>query len=93
MAPGLLDRYLARTGFRSQQTSEDRDPAQPVNMWAPADGPEGHDFGAHGRFGNQAHSTSAQSWASRHHTAVGVATATAAAAAAAIARACDHRAA
>ncbi|MDX3356263.1 SDR family oxidoreductase [Streptomyces sp. ME01-24h] len=94
VAPGLLDRYLARTGFRSQQTSEDRDPAQPVNMWAPADGPEGHDFGAHGRFGNQAHSTSAQSWASRHHTAVGVAAATAAAATAAAARrAYDHRAA
>lgn len=54
-----------------QQTAEERDPGAPVNLWSPADGPEGHDFGAHGRFGEQAHSRSAQSWASRHHTAVG----------------------
>lgn len=36
---------------------------------APADsGPEGHDFGAHGRFDAQAHERSPQAWASRHHT-------------------------
>lgn len=51
VAPGLLDRYLARTGFSSQQTAEERDPGAPMNLWSPADGPEGHDFGAHGRFG------------------------------------------
>ncbi|MFF7680353.1 SDR family oxidoreductase [Actinacidiphila glaucinigra] len=85
VAPGLLDRYLARTGFSSQQTAEGRDPGAPENLWSPADGPEGHDFGAHGRFGGQAHSRSAQSWASRHHTAVGAA-AVAAAAAVAVAR-------
>jgi hypothetical protein len=59
IAPGLLDRYLARTGFKSQQTQEPRDPDQPVNLWEPADGPDGHDFGAHGR--------SVQLWASQHH--------------------------
>ena len=30
VAPGLLDRYLARTGFKSQQRPEPRDPEQPV---------------------------------------------------------------
>ena len=55
VAPGILDRYLARTGFSSQQTDEDRDPDQPVNLWSPADGPGGRDFGAHGAFDHRAH--------------------------------------
>ena len=38
IAPGLLDRYLARTGFKSQQTDQPRDPDQPVNLWEPAHG-------------------------------------------------------
>jgi NAD(P)-dependent dehydrogenase (short-subunit alcohol dehydrogenase family) len=50
VAPGLLDRYLARTGFTSQQTSKDRDPDAPANLWEPVDGADGHDFGAHGSF-------------------------------------------
>ncbi|MFI5085531.1 MAG: SDR family oxidoreductase, partial [Actinomycetales bacterium] len=32
IAPGLLDRYLAKTGFSSQQTPERHDPDQPVNL-------------------------------------------------------------
>ena len=55
VAPGLLDRYLARTGFASQQTGEPRGPDQPANLWEPADGPDGHDFGAHGAFDDRAH--------------------------------------
>ena len=55
VAGGLLDRYLARTGLSSQQTDEDRDPDQPVNLWSPADGPGGRDFGAHGAFDDRAH--------------------------------------
>ncbi|HEX5087588.1 MAG TPA: SDR family oxidoreductase [Nocardioides sp.] len=54
-AGGLLDRYLARTGFSSQQTSQPRDPDQPENLWTPADGREGRDFGAHGAFDDRAH--------------------------------------
>ena len=50
VAGGLLDRYLARTGFKSQQTDEPRDPNQPVNLWEPVDGEDGHDYGAHGTF-------------------------------------------
>ena len=67
LAPGLLDRYLARTGFKSQQTGEARDPDQPVNLWEPADGDDGRDYGAHGRFDNRAHARSPQLWASQHH--------------------------
>jgi hypothetical protein len=55
VAGGLLDRYLARTGFSSQQTSEPRDPDQPANLWEPADGRDGRDFGAHGAFDARAH--------------------------------------
>jgi short-subunit dehydrogenase len=67
VAPGLLDRYLARTGYRSQQTDQPRDPDQPTNLWRPADGPREPDFGAHGRFDDQARPRSVQMWASQHH--------------------------
>jgi NAD(P)-dependent dehydrogenase (short-subunit alcohol dehydrogenase family) len=67
VAPGLLDRYLARTGFRSQQTGQPHDPDQPANLWAPADGRDGHDFGAHGAFDDESTSSGTQLWASRHH--------------------------
>jgi NAD(P)-dependent dehydrogenase (short-subunit alcohol dehydrogenase family) len=67
VAPGLLDRYLARTGFDSQQTEQPRDPEQPVNLWKPADGEDGRDFGAHGSFDGRSHRRSPQVWASQHH--------------------------
>ena len=80
IAPGLLDRYLARTGFGSQQTNEKRDPDAPTNLWKPADGPDGHDFGAHGEFDEQSHRHDPQQWASRHHGALATGLAGAAAA-------------
>src|ERR687886_164259 len=46
LAPGLGDRYLARTGYDSQQTGEPRDPALPDNLWEPVDAER--DYGAHG---------------------------------------------
>ena len=70
VAPGLLDRYLARTGFGAQQTSQPKPPDQPANLWEPADGAHGRDFGAHGLFDEQAHGHSPQVWASQHHGAV-----------------------
>ena len=73
IAPGLLDRYLARTGFRSQQTDQQRDPAQPTNLWHPADGKKGHDFGAHGAFDSRSARRSPQLWASQHHGALAAA--------------------
>ena len=38
VAPGALDHYLGRTGFRSQQTSEPEDPHRPDNLWKPVEG-------------------------------------------------------
>jgi NAD(P)-dependent dehydrogenase (short-subunit alcohol dehydrogenase family) len=73
VAPGVLDRYLARTGFRSQQTGERRDPDAPQNLWEPADDRDGHDFGAHGEFDDRAHGTDPQVWASQHHGAIAAA--------------------
>jgi NAD(P)-dependent dehydrogenase (short-subunit alcohol dehydrogenase family) len=67
VAPGLLDRYLARTGFDSQQTPTEKPADQPANLWGPADGSDGRDFGAHGLFDDRAHQRSLQVWASQHH--------------------------
>jgi short-subunit dehydrogenase len=65
IAPGILDRYLARTGYRSQQTDQRANPDQPTNLWRPAD--EVVDYGAHGRFSDEAHDADPQVWASQHH--------------------------
>ncbi len=70
LAPGLLDRYLARTGFDAQQTDQPKPPDQPANLWEPADGVAGRDFGAHGIFDDKATGSSYQLWLSQHHGAV-----------------------
>jgi hypothetical protein len=73
VAPGLLDWYLARTGCDAQQTDRPKPADQPANLWEPADGDHGHDFGAHGLFDQTAHGHSPQVWASQHHRTVAVA--------------------
>jgi NAD(P)-dependent dehydrogenase (short-subunit alcohol dehydrogenase family) len=73
VAPGLLDRYLARKGIGSQQTPEPDPHDRPHNLWEPADGESGYDHGAHGVFEQQATERSYQLWASQHHGAVGAA--------------------
>lgn len=79
VVPALLDRYLARTGFSSQQSSTPRPADQPANLWEPADGPQGHDYGAHGAFDGRAHPDSPQQWlAHRYPQLGGTAAATAA---------------
>jgi NAD(P)-dependent dehydrogenase (short-subunit alcohol dehydrogenase family) len=60
VVPGLLDRYLARTGFDSQQTSQAEPAGHPDNLWQPADGPSGDDHGAHGEFDRRSHPRSVQ---------------------------------
>ncbi len=62
VAPGLLDEYLGKTGYRSQQFDGRRDPNAPSNLWESVDG----DFGAHGRFDDRAHTTSAELWLNTH---------------------------
>ncbi|MEJ7745122.1 MAG: SDR family oxidoreductase [Nocardioidaceae bacterium] len=70
VAPGLLDRYLARTGVSSQQSDKPRNPDQTANLWEPADGKDGRDFGAHGIFDDKSTNRSLQLWASQHHGVV-----------------------
>ncbi|WP_327063739.1 SDR family oxidoreductase [Kitasatospora purpeofusca] len=62
VVPGLLDRYLARTGFSSQQDGRGRRTGDPDNLFSPVDA--GRDFGAHGRFDDRAHDRSFQQRAS-----------------------------
>ncbi|MFI5890085.1 SDR family oxidoreductase [Actinoplanes sp. NPDC051513] len=77
VAPGILDRYLARTGVDSQQTDQPHDPSDPGNLWTPADGESGEDYGAHGEFDDRSKQRSLQVWASQHHGLLGAAGATA----------------
>ena len=79
VAPALLDRYLARTGYNSQQTGE-REPGRPGNLWEPVDEPPGDDLGAHGEFDERSHPRSAQLLASHHPVAATAAAAVTAAA-------------
>ena len=62
VAPGLLDRYLARSGFKSQMTDQDLDPRAHDNLFTPVD----EDRGAHGPFDDQAHSVSPQYELAKH---------------------------
>jgi short-subunit dehydrogenase len=64
LAAGLLDRYLARVGYESQQTDEPAGQDQPHNLWVALDDQEDH--GAHGVFGARARDWSAQLWANTH---------------------------
>ncbi|MFI2413841.1 SDR family oxidoreductase [Streptomyces sp. NPDC018947] len=86
LAPALLDRYLARTGYDSQQTDDPVDPARPVNLYAPVDGAAGVDYGAHGLFDEEAHPRSLQFWLSRHRRPLAALAAAAAVATGAAAR-------
>ncbi|MGH3196251.1 MAG: SDR family oxidoreductase [Streptosporangiaceae bacterium] len=65
-AAPLLDRYLARTGYDSQQTAEHVGPGRPDNLWEPVDGPPGTDHGAHGAFDGRSHARSPELWISQH---------------------------
>jgi NAD(P)-dependent dehydrogenase (short-subunit alcohol dehydrogenase family) len=66
LAPALLDRYLARTGFGSQQTAQPAEPGRPDNLVHPLDGTNGHDHGAHGEFDDRSHDRSLQLWLAEH---------------------------
>lgn len=71
VAPGLLDRYLGKTGFSAQQTDEPRPADQPANLWEPADATT--DFGTHGKFDDRSVEHSTQWWLTKHHRSAGVA--------------------
>jgi NAD(P)-dependent dehydrogenase (short-subunit alcohol dehydrogenase family) len=69
--PGVLDHYLARSGYDSQQYDGAEEPNRPDNLWQPVSG----DHGAHGAFDARARSWSPQLWTSEHRTLVGLAVA------------------
>jgi NAD(P)-dependent dehydrogenase (short-subunit alcohol dehydrogenase family) len=66
VVPALLDRYLARTGYDSQQTGEPMSHGRPDNLFQPLDGPDGRDHGAHGVFDQRSHPRSLQLWLTEH---------------------------
>jgi NAD(P)-dependent dehydrogenase (short-subunit alcohol dehydrogenase family) len=66
VAPAVLDRYLARTGYASQQTAEPAQPGRPDNLMHPVDAAGGHDYGSHGEFDDRSHGRSPQLWLSEH---------------------------
>ena len=78
LAPSIADRYLARTGYDSQQISNTPVPAdRPSNLFEPVS----HIAAAHGRFDAQSKSHSPQLWLTTHRRAVLAVTSSAIAAA------------
>lgn len=53
-AAPILDRYLGRTGYNSQQTDQPEPAGAPSNLWEPLDEAPGTDHGAHGAFDDRA---------------------------------------
>jgi NAD(P)-dependent dehydrogenase (short-subunit alcohol dehydrogenase family) len=68
IAPGVLDHYLGRTGYASQQTQALEDPNRPNNLWEPVAG----DAGAHGAFDARATDQSRELWAATHVRLIGL---------------------
>ena len=62
VAPSFADRYLARTGYQSQQHDGREDPNRPNNLLEPVPG----DHGAHGCFDSRARSRSSELWLETH---------------------------
>jgi NAD(P)-dependent dehydrogenase (short-subunit alcohol dehydrogenase family) len=68
LAPGLLDRRLARTAYEAQQLDEVASGDRPDNLFEPAQG----GFAAHGRFDGGAKSRSLQLWLTMNRGRLGV---------------------
>jgi short-subunit dehydrogenase len=66
IAPGLIDRYLARAGYTGQLTDEKSGPGAPSNLFEAVKG----NYGAHGRFDNRSRSGSWEMFTSRHRDAM-----------------------
>ncbi len=66
VAPWLLDRYLAKSGYKSQMTDKDLDASGHDNLFEPVD----EDRGSHGPFDDQAHGISPQYELAKRRSAV-----------------------
>jgi NAD(P)-dependent dehydrogenase (short-subunit alcohol dehydrogenase family) len=62
LVPSIGDRYLARTGYDSQQHDGPDDPDRPNNLWEPVSG----DHGAHGQFDDRSSNHSLELWLETH---------------------------
>lgn len=62
--PGLLDLYLGKTGYKSQQTARPENPDRPHNLYRPVD--DDRDFGPHGRFDSRSRDRSEEVWLDLH---------------------------
>jgi short-subunit dehydrogenase len=69
VAPGIGDRYLARTGYRAQLTEQPIPEHRPDNLFEPVPG----DRGARGDFTDEAHRRSPQWLLTRHRRALAAA--------------------
>lgn len=66
VAPGLLDRYLARTAVEGQQAAEPVSADRPSNLWKPVPG----EYAAHGRFDDRSKGSSKSLWLTMHRPLV-----------------------
>ncbi len=66
IAPGLIDRYLAKNGYSGQLTDETKPADAPANLFEPVKGA----YGAHGRFDSKARTGSWEMFTSRHRNAM-----------------------
>ncbi len=62
IAPGLIDRYLARAGYSGQLTDQPAPADAPGNLFEPVPGA----YGAHGRFDGRARGSSWEMFTDRH---------------------------
>jgi NAD(P)-dependent dehydrogenase (short-subunit alcohol dehydrogenase family) len=83
VAPGLADRYLARSGYDAQQTDSPVAADRADNLFEPVD----DDRGAHGPFDDQARDRSVQAELSRRRRSLGLGVLASAAAAVGLSRA------
>ncbi len=65
VAPGLIDRYLAKAGYTGQLTNAPLPANAPANLFEPVPG----DYGAHGRFDAAARTGSWEMFTDRHRAA------------------------
>jgi hypothetical protein len=77
VAPGLLDVYLAKTGYKAQQTDQPASPDRQDNLWDALPG----DHGARGTFGDQSRTSSPALWLVKNDRKIALAGAGAVAAA------------
>ncbi len=65
IAPGLIDRYLAKAGYNGQLTDQSLGPNPPANLFNAVPG----NYGAHGRFDSRSRNWSWEMFTDRHRAA------------------------